>query len=57
MLLMKKNQYPEFKQSISYTKLYKLDTDTYSAYLNYNKANEDLIIQRATNFYKTLTKP
>lgn len=57
MLLMKKNQYPEFMQSISYTKLYKLDTDTYSAYLNYNKANEDLIIQRATNFYKTLTKP
>jgi hypothetical protein len=57
MLLMKNNQYPEFMQSISYTKLYKSDRDTYSAYLTYNKANEDLITQRATNFYNTLPKP
>jgi hypothetical protein len=57
MLLMKKNQYPEFMQSISYTKLYKRDIDTYSAYLVYNKANEDLIIQRAINYYKSAPQP
>ena len=53
LLLMEKNNYPEFTSSVSYTKLYKSDRGTYSAYLVYNKANEDLIIQRATNFYNT----
>lgn len=58
MLLMKKNSYPEFMQSISYKKLYSSDDDhTYSAYLTYNKANEDLIIRRATNFFNTRYPP
>lgn len=51
MLLMKNNQYPEFMNSTSYKKLYALEKGEYAAYLIYNKANEDLIIQRATNFY------
>ncbi|HET6256612.1 MAG TPA: hypothetical protein VFE32_21235 [Puia sp.] len=56
MVLMKKNNYPEFTASTSYMKLYTGDADTYSRYLIYNKANEDLIIRRATNFYKTLSR-
>jgi hypothetical protein len=51
MLLMKNNQYPEFMNSTSYKKLYAQEEGEYAAYLVYNKANEDLIIQRATNFY------
>jgi hypothetical protein len=51
MLLMRKNAYPEFMNSVSYKKLYSVDENEYSAYLVFNKANEDLIIQRATNFY------
>jgi hypothetical protein len=51
MLLMKNNQYPEFMNSTSYKKLYGQEEGEYAAYLVYNKANEDLIIQRATNFY------
>jgi hypothetical protein len=53
MELMEKNKYPEFLQSVSYKKLYGNAEATYSAYLSYNKANEDLIIQRATNFYNS----
>ena len=51
MLLMEINKYPAFINSISATKLYKKTEDTYSAFINFNKANEDLIIQRATDFY------
>jgi len=51
MLLMRNNKYPEFMQSSSYKKLYKQDADTYSLFLDYNNANEDLIIKRATNFF------
>jgi hypothetical protein len=58
MLLMKENKYPEFMNSTSYKKLYGFKDeqyeDEYGAYLVYNKANEDLIIQRATNFYNGL---
>jgi hypothetical protein len=54
MLLMKNNQYPEFMSSSSYKKLYGVEEGEYAAYLVYNKANEDLIIQRATNFYNGL---
>jgi len=56
MLLMKQNEYPEFMGSTSFKKLYDRPSDEYSAYLTYNKANEDLIIQRATNFYNGLSK-
>ena len=51
MLLMEINKYPGFINSVSANKLYKKKEDTYSAYINYNKANEHLIIQRATDFY------
>ncbi|OQP45153.1 hypothetical protein A4H97_32970 [Niastella yeongjuensis] len=54
MLLMKENKYPEFMNSASYKKLYAVEEGEYAAYLVYNKANEDLIIQRATNFYDGL---
>jgi len=58
MLLMKENKYPEFVNSTSYRKLYGFKDeqyeDEYGAYLVYNKANEALIIQRATNFYNGL---
>ena|SRR5215831_14161425 len=54
MRLMKDNKYPEFMNSASYKKLYK-DEDSYSSYLVYNQANEDLIIKRAMNFYNGLS--
>ena len=53
MLLMNKNSYPEFMNSSSNKKLYREDEER-SDYLDYNKANEDLIIKRATNFYNGL---
>ena len=56
--LMKNNNYPEFVNSSGYKKLYrepKTEEDYMTAFhLTYNKANEDLIIQRATNFYNGL---
>jgi len=54
MLLMKANNYSDFVQSTSYKKLYSSDdSHNYTAFLTYNKANEDLIIRRATNFYNS----
>ena len=50
MLLMKDNEYEPFLLSGSYKKLYAEDT-SYRSYLNYSKANEELIIKRATDFY------
>jgi hypothetical protein len=57
LLLMKNNNYPEFVNSTGYIKLYgDRATEDYNnaPYLVYNKANEDLIIQRATKFYNGL---
>lgn len=57
LLLMKNNSYPEFVNSTGYIKLYgDRATEDYNnaPYLVYNKANEDLIIQRATKFYNGL---
>lgn len=50
MNLMKDNEYEPFLLSGSYKKLYAEET-SYSSYLNYNQANVDLIIKRATDFY------
>jgi hypothetical protein len=52
MLLMQQNKYPVFVTSASYTKLYG-DKAAYDSCLELNKANEDLIMQRAENFYKS----
>lgn len=50
MQLMKDNEYEPFLKSASYRKLYGEDAD-YLSYLDYNTANEQLIIKRATDFY------
>ena len=56
MLLMKNNDYGPFVRSSSNKKLYSNDADYYGAYLNLNKANQDLIIQRAKDFYNGLSR-
>ncbi|WP_316753798.1 hypothetical protein [Pedobacter gandavensis] len=48
--LMKKNDYQPFMTSATYLKLYG-NNSTYRSFLNFNKANEDLIISRAEAFY------
>ena len=55
MLLLKENKNESFLKSTSFTKLYGDDSD-YLAYLNYNKANEDLIIQRVKSLYHAAGK-
>lgn len=58
MLLMENNKYQPFLASASHKKLYGDDDDLpiYDSYLNYNKANEELIIKRATGFYNAVSK-
>lgn len=51
MLLGRINEYPVFKASISYQKLYAGKEKYYNGSLVFNSANEALIIQRATDFY------
>jgi hypothetical protein len=55
MQLMKENEYEPFLMAPSYKKLYAVDA-SYRAYLNYNPANEALIIKRATEFYNANKK-
>ncbi|MBN9500197.1 MAG: hypothetical protein BGO01_07475 [Armatimonadetes bacterium 55-13] len=55
MLLMKVNNYPAFKASASYKKLYG-DESNYQAFIANNSANQKLIISRATAFYKSKKK-
>lgn len=50
-LLMKKGEYPEFLKSASYRKLYGQDTYQYNSMLDFNQANEDLILGRAMGYY------
>lgn len=50
MLMMKANKDATFLKSASFRKLYGDEAD-YWKYLDHNKANEDLIIQRVTAFY------
>jgi hypothetical protein len=56
MQLMEHGKFPEFIQSTSHKKLYKGDAVNYSAYIVYNQANEDLIIQRAMRYYNSLNQ-
>jgi len=53
--LMLQNKYEPFMTSPTYEKLYKEGSD-YMAFIDYNKANEQLIIQRATQLYNARTK-
>jgi len=55
MLLMKDNNYQPFLSSTSFKKLYG-DVGNYRSYLNDTKANEELIIKRATDFYNGASK-
>ena len=56
LMFMVNNNYAPFYASVSYKKLYGSGhTYSYTA-LNYNSANEALIIQRATDFYNGLGK-
>lgn len=48
--LMKKNDYQPFMASASYSKLYG-NNSTYRSFINFNQANEDLILSRAEAFY------
>ena len=56
LLLMKQNKYQPFMVSASYKKLYRDEEASYESYLNFNTANETLIIKRATDFYNGLKK-
>ncbi|ERJ60077.1 hypothetical protein M472_15035 [Sphingobacterium paucimobilis HER1398] len=51
LLLMKKGEYEEFLKSTSYRKLYG-QSYNYETYIEYNKANEALILQRAMGYFK-----
>lgn len=53
MLLMKKGEYKPFMTSASFVKLYG-SKSTYLSFIDHNKANEELIINRATAFYNGL---
>lgn len=53
MLLMKKNEYKPFMISASFLKLYGAKSN-YQSFINYNQANEDLIISRAQDYYNGL---
>ncbi len=55
LLLMRNNKYSELLTSQTYKKLYAVK-DQYSAFINFNTANEELIIKRATDFYNGLAK-
>lgn len=48
-------KYKEFMESQSYKKLY-APVVNYDTYLNFNVANEELIIKRATGFYHGVSK-
>ena len=56
MILMKNNEYTPFLTSTSYKKLFADQETSYRAFLNFNAANEELIMTRANNFYNALPK-
>ncbi|RAJ08700.1 hypothetical protein LX64_01354 [Chitinophaga skermanii] len=51
LLLMKENKYEPLLKSATYKKLYS-DQSIYNAYIDYNAANEALILERVNDFYK-----
>jgi hypothetical protein len=55
MQLMKNNKYEPFLNSVSNKKLYGEDAD-FNAWINYNSANEALILERVNDFYKNFKK-
>lgn len=55
LVLMKENNYEPFFSSATYKKLYGEEYN-FTAFIAYNKANEELIIKRATEFYNARTK-
>ena len=55
MILMKEGQYPDFINSASFTKLYG-ENSNYKGFLEANAANQQLIMDRAMAFYKSLHK-
>jgi len=55
-LLMRLNDYAKFMESASNKKMYEADESNYNAFINYNEANETLIIQRVSEFYQTVKK-
>ena len=55
MLLMKEDKFPEFVQSASFTKLYG-ENSNYKGSLEANSANQNLIMERAMAYYKSVTK-
>ncbi|MFT3825657.1 MAG: hypothetical protein QM731_17185 [Chitinophagaceae bacterium] len=54
LLLMRNNEYQELQTSQTYKKLYS-GAEQYNAFINFNTANEELIIKRATDFYNGLS--
>lgn len=50
LILMKENKYQPFVSSATYKKLYGEEYN-FNAFIDYNKANEELIIKRATDFF------
>ncbi len=55
LLFMKNNKYQPFLSSVTYKKLYS-DRSDYSSFIDYNSANETLILQRINDFYKNYRK-
>lgn len=55
LLLMKRGEYKEFLESSSYKKLYGSDYN-YEKWINYNTANEQLILDRANGYYQSKLK-
>lgn len=53
LLLMKSVNYPPFTGSASYPKLYGKGV-TYNSFIQYNKANEELICKRAMDLYNSI---
>ena len=54
-LLMLENKYDPFLKSATHNKLY-TEEHNYTAFITFNKANEELIIKRANEFYTSVAK-